>query len=48
MGIGTFGALLHLIVAIVVSRLTPPPPNEIQELVESIRIPAKTCVSLDD
>ncbi len=47
-GIGTFGALLHLIVAIFVSRLTPPPPNDIQELVESIRLPSKTCVSLDD
>ena len=38
-GIGTVGTLLHLIVAVVVSRMTPEPPQEIQELVESIRLP---------
>lgn len=38
-GIGTVGAILNFIVAIVVSRLTPPPPPEIQELVESVRVP---------
>lgn len=39
-GIGTIGTLLHLIVAYVVSRMTPEPPAHIQELVESIRIPS--------
>ncbi len=39
-GIGTIGTILHLIVAFVVSRMTPPPPEEIQELVELIRIPS--------
>jgi cation/acetate symporter len=39
-GIGTFGTLLHLIVAFVVSRMTPPPPEHIQDLVERIRIPS--------
>jgi cation/acetate symporter len=39
-GIGTIGTLLHLIVAFVVSRMTPEPPQEIQDLVESIRIPS--------
>jgi cation/acetate symporter len=39
-GIGTIGTILHLIVAFVVSRMTPPPPAEIQELVELIRIPS--------
>ncbi len=39
-GIGTIGTILHLIVAFVVSRMTPPPPQEIQELVELIRIPS--------
>ncbi len=39
-GIGTIGTLLHLIVAYVVSRMTPEPPQEIQDLVESIRIPS--------
>ena len=39
-GIGTIGTILHLVVAFVVSRSTPPPPQEIQDLVESIRIPS--------
>jgi cation/acetate symporter len=39
-GIGTIGTLLHLIVAFVVSRMTPEPPQHIQELVENIRIPS--------
>ncbi|MDD2639607.1 MAG: cation acetate symporter [Arcobacteraceae bacterium] len=39
-GIGTIGTILHLIVAFVVSRMTPPPPQEIQDLVERIRIPS--------
>jgi cation/acetate symporter len=38
-GIGTVGMLLNLVVTAVVSRLTPPPPEEIQRLVESVRIP---------
>ncbi|WP_331775698.1 sodium:solute symporter family protein [Sulfurospirillum sp. 1612] len=38
-GIGTIGMIIHFIVAIVVSAMTPPPPTEIQELVERIRIP---------
>ena len=39
-GIGTIGTILHLVVAFVVSRSTPPPPQHIQDLVESIRIPS--------
>lgn len=38
-GIGTVGMILHLIVALVVSSMTPPPPQEVQDLVERIRIP---------
>jgi len=38
-GIGVIGMLLNVAVAIVVSRLTPPPPERIQKLVESIRVP---------
>ncbi|MBL0686554.1 MAG: cation acetate symporter [Sulfurospirillum sp.] len=38
-GIGTIGMVLHFIVAIVVSKFTPAPPQEIQDLVENIRIP---------
>ncbi len=38
-GIGTLGMLLNFAVALVVSKVTAPPPKEIQDLVESIRIP---------
>jgi cation/acetate symporter len=38
-GIGTVGMLINFAVTLVVSRLTPPPSQEIQDLVESIRIP---------
>jgi len=38
-GIGTLGMVLHFIVAYIVSRITEPPPQHIQDLVESIRIP---------
>ncbi len=38
-GIGTLGMVIHFAVAYFVSRATPPPPQEIQDLVESIRIP---------
>ena len=39
-GIGTLGMLINLAVTLVVSRLTPPPPAEIQLLVENLRTPA--------
>jgi cation/acetate symporter len=39
LGIGVIGALLNFIVAFVVSRLTSPPPEEIIQLVEDIRVP---------
>jgi len=38
-GIGFIGMLLNFSVAFVVSSLTPPPPREIQDMVEAIRIP---------
>ena len=38
-GIGTLGMLINLVISLVVSRLTPPPPAKIQDLVEDIRIP---------
>lgn len=38
-GIGTLGMLINLIVTTIVSRLTPPPPQEIQEMVENLRTP---------
>jgi cation/acetate symporter len=46
-GIGTIGTLLHLIVAFVVSRMTPPPPQEVQDLVERIRIPSGAGEALE-
>ena len=38
-GIGTLGMLINLVVSLVVSRLTPAPSQEVQQLVEDIRIP---------
>ncbi|MEG4630567.1 sodium:solute symporter family protein [Microcoleus sp. AR_TQ3_B6] len=38
-GIGTLGMIINFIVTLVVSRLTPPPPPEIQEMVEYLRAP---------
>jgi len=38
-GIGTVGMLVNFAVALAVSRLTPPPPDHIGELVEQMRIP---------
>jgi cation/acetate symporter len=38
-GIGTLGALMNFVVATVISRFTPPPPEEISRMVENIRIP---------
>lgn len=38
-GVGVIGMILNFVVAYVVSRATPPPPKEVQELVENIRVP---------
>ena len=38
-GIGTLGMVLNFIVATAVSAFTPPPPEEVQALVEDIRVP---------
>ncbi|MEO1652175.1 MAG: sodium:solute symporter family protein [Bacteroidota bacterium] len=38
-GIGTLGMIFNLIVALIVSSLTPAPPKEVQEVVENIRFP---------
>jgi cation/acetate symporter len=39
-GIGAVGMVLNFAVALTVSKLTPPPPQHVQDLVDSIRIPA--------
>lgn len=38
-GIGSIGMILNFIVCGVVSHFTPPPPQEVQDMVEEIRIP---------
>jgi len=38
-GIGTIGMVLNFVVALVVDRMTPEPPDEVQDMVESIRYP---------
>ena len=40
-GIGTVGMLVNFGVALVVGALTPPPPLEIQRMVEGIRVPKR-------
>lgn len=39
-GIGFIGMLLNIVVALLVSKLTAPPPVAVQDLVDNIRIPA--------
>jgi cation/acetate symporter len=46
-GIGTVGMILNLATTLIVSRLTPPPPQEIQEMVESIRVPRAAGAASD-
>lgn len=38
-GIGFIGMLINFMVAYFVSMLTPPPPQDVQDMVESIRVP---------
>jgi len=38
-GIGSIGMLINFAIAIVVSMFTKPPPKEIQDLIENIRVP---------
>jgi cation/acetate symporter len=44
-GIGFIGMLLNIGVAFVVSHLSPPPPAEVQDLVDGIRIPSGAAVA---
>ena len=44
---GAVGALLNFAVAWVVSRMTAPPPDEIQHLVEDIRVPMGSGGAMD-
>ncbi len=38
-GIGTIGMIVNFVIATVVMKMTPPPPEHIQHLVEDIRVP---------
>jgi len=38
-GIGTLGMILNFLVCFGVSYLSPPPPKEVQSLIQNIRIP---------
>lgn len=39
-GIGTLGMIINFLISGVVSHLSPPPPQEVQDMVENIRYPA--------
>ena len=39
-GFGVIAMLVNFILSIVISRLTPPPPENVQQIVEDIRIPS--------
>ncbi len=41
-GIGTIGMLINFMLALVISKFTPPPPQEVQDMVDSIRYPRGT------
>ncbi len=38
-GIGTLGMILNFVVTVAVSKITPAPPQEVQDMVESLRYP---------
>jgi cation/acetate symporter len=38
-GIGTLGMLINLAIALIIMKFTPPPPEDVQNMVENIRIP---------
>ncbi|WP_338813985.1 sodium:solute symporter family protein [Bernardetia sp. Wsw4-3y2] len=46
-GIGTVGMILNVIVSLAVSKFTPPPPQEVQDIVEDIRLPRGAGAAVD-
>lgn len=46
-GIGTIGMIINFLVTIVISRFTAPPPAEVREMVEEIRIPRGAGNAID-
>ncbi|MEB3342052.1 sodium:solute symporter family protein [Okeania sp.] len=47
-GIGTLGMVLNFVVTLVVSRVTAPPPLEIQQMVEDLRSPIAVPAPISD
>ncbi|MBP0021775.1 MAG: cation acetate symporter [Cyanobacteria bacterium SBLK] len=47
-GIGTVGMVLNFAITLIVSRLTPPPPLEVQQLIEDLRSPEHAPPALAD
>ncbi|MEW6493729.1 MAG: sodium:solute symporter family protein [Cyanobacteriota bacterium] len=47
-GIGTLGMVINFIVTVIVSRLTPPPPLEVQEMVEVLRMPGDEPPAIEE
>lgn len=39
LGIGLYGSILNFVVSLVVSRFTPAPPDDVQRLVQEVRLP---------
>ncbi|HEY9835925.1 MAG TPA: sodium:solute symporter family protein [Vampirovibrionales bacterium] len=47
-GIGTIGMMINFVVTLIVSRLTPPPPLEIQVMLENLRTPGNEPLALEE
>ncbi|MCT7983671.1 cation acetate symporter [Laspinema sp. A4] len=47
-GIGTIGMMINFAVTLIVSRLTPPPPLEIQVMLENLRTPGNEPLALEE
>ncbi|WP_404325380.1 cation acetate symporter [Cobetia sp. UIB-001] len=46
-GIGSLGMVLNFVVAVIVCKMTPPPPEHIQHIVEDIRVPRGAGTAVD-
>ncbi|MCM4165649.1 MULTISPECIES: sodium:solute symporter family protein [unclassified Arenibacter] len=46
-GFGTVAMIINFIVALVINRFTPAPPENVQEIVENIRIPSGAAEAVD-
>ena len=46
-GFGSMAMLANFLVSIIIMKLTPPPPENVQEIVEDIRIPSGAGEAID-